>query len=112
MGHSIIPVEIGGETFWWILDTGAANTVIYAERFPVARYVHRVKGSSNIHYPLMGFRIQGYVGIIERLQVGGMLLPRHRVVISASLIILPPIVLASAFRAFSVRTSSGIIAVC
>lgn len=80
-GHPIIPVEVNGETFWWMLDTGSACTVIYEERFPATKYVRRVSGTSTITYPLLGLRIQGHRGVVDDLRVSGLLLPRQPIVI-------------------------------
>lgn len=64
-----------------MLDTGAARTVVYAERFPVAKYVRRLKGFSDLQYPLLGLRIRGYHGTVDGLRVGGGFLPSQTVVV-------------------------------
>ncbi|MDW8107634.1 MAG: hypothetical protein RMK45_09160, partial [Armatimonadota bacterium] len=63
-GHPIVPVQLNGETFWWQLDTGAARTVVFAERFPTTHYVRRVHGSDTLNYTLMGFQIRAPLGVV------------------------------------------------
>ncbi|MDW8052838.1 MAG: hypothetical protein RMJ83_10225, partial [Armatimonadota bacterium] len=63
-GHPIVPGQLNGETFWWQLDTGAARTVVFTERFPTSNYVRRVHGSVTLNYTLMGFQIRAPLGVV------------------------------------------------
>ncbi|MCS7300116.1 MAG: aspartyl protease family protein, partial [Fimbriimonadales bacterium] len=64
-GHPMVPVEVNGETFWWLLDTGAEGTVVFAERFPVSRAVRPVEGKATARYSLLGISVQGSRGVVD-----------------------------------------------